>query len=145
MDKYALTAQKLRIAKLDYEIAQADADEKKKVYEQLRRQLCNEMVASEVLKFEIAPQDNTSGLSFRLETKTRWSPVVENKDRLVEKLRNDAFDLFSISAAALTSYMQNIVEMNDGELPKEYINLVKPYDETHVVVRSKRNEIYRNF
>jgi hypothetical protein len=138
MDKYALTAQKLRIAKLDYEIAQADADEKKKVYEQLRRQLCNEMVASEVLKFEIAPQDNTSGLSFRLETKTRWSPVVENKDRLVEKLRNDAFDLFSISAAALTSYMQNIVEMNDGELPKEYINLVKPYDETHVVVRSKK-------
>lgn len=138
MDKYALTAQKLRIAKLDYEIAQADADEKKKVYEQLRRQLCNEMVASEVLKFEIAPQDNISGLSFRLETKTRWSPVVENKDRLVEKLRNDAFDLFSISAAALTSYMQNIVEMNDGELPKEYINLVKPYDETHVVVRSKK-------
>jgi hypothetical protein len=115
-----------------------EADEKKKVYEQLRRQLCNEMVASEVLKFEIAPQDNTSGLSFRLETKTRWSPVVENKDRLVEKLRNDAFDLFSISAAALTSYMQNIVEMNDGELPKEYINLVKPYDETHVVVRSKK-------
>lgn len=138
MDKYALTAQKLRIAKLDYEIAQAEADEKKKVYEQLRRQLCNEMVASEVLKFEIAPQDNVSGLSFRLETKTRWSPVVENKDRLVEKLRNDAFDLFSISAAALTSYMQNIVEMNDGELPKEYINLVKPYDETHVVVRSKK-------
>ena len=127
-----------RIAKLDYEIAQEEADEKKKVYEQLRRQLCNEMVASEVLKFEIAPQDNTSGLSFRLETKTRWSPVVENKDRLVEKLRNDAFDLFSISAAALTSYMQNIVEMNDGELPKEYINLVKPYDETHVVVRSKK-------
>lgn len=138
MDKYALTAQKLRIAKLDYEIAQEEADEKKKVYEQLRRQLCNEMVASEVLKFEIAPQDNTSGLSFRLETKTRWSPVVENKDRLVEKLRNDAFDLFSISAAALTSYMQNIVEMNDGELPKEYINLVKSYDETHVVVRSKK-------
>lgn len=138
MDKYALTAQKLRIAKLDYEIAQEEADEKKKVYEQLRRQLCNEMVASEVLKFEIAPQDNTSGLSFRLETKTRWSPVVENKDRLVEKLRNDAFDLFSISAAALTSYMQNIVEMNDSELPKEYINLVKPYDETHVVVRSKK-------
>lgn len=138
MDKYALTAQKLRIAKLDYEIAQEEADEKKKVYEQLRRQLCNEMVASEVLKFEIAPQDNTSGLSFRLETKTRWSPVVENKDRLVEKLRNDAFDLFSISAAALTSYMQNIVEMNDGELPKAYINLVKPYDETHVVVRSKK-------
>lgn len=138
MDKYALTAQKLRIAKLDYEIAQEEADEKKKVYEQLRRQLCNEMVASEVLKFEIAPQDNTSGLSFRLESKTRWSPVVENKDRLVEKLRNDAFDLFSISAAALTSYMQNIVEMNDGELPKEYINLVKPYDETHVVVRSKK-------
>lgn len=138
MDKYALTAQKLRIAKLDYEIAQEEADEKKKVYEQLRRQLCNEMIASEVLKFEIAPQDNTSGLSFRLETKTRWSPVVENKDRLVEKLRNDAFDLFSISAAALTSYMQNIVEMNDGELPKEYINLVKPYDETHVVVRSKK-------
>jgi hypothetical protein len=138
MDKYALTAQKLRIAKLDYEIAQAEADEKKKVYEQLRRQLCNEMVASEVLKFEIAPQDNTSGLSFRLETKTRWSPVVENKDRLVEKLRNEAFDLFSISAAALTSYMQNIVEANDGELPKEYINLVKPYDETHVVVRSKK-------
>lgn len=138
MDKYALTAQKLRIAKLDYEIAQEEADGKKKVYEQLRRQLCNEMVASEVLKFEIAPQDNTSGLSFRLETKTRWSPVVENKDRLVEKLRNDAFDLFSISAAALTSYMQNIVEMNDGELPKEYINLVKPYDETHVVVRSKK-------
>jgi hypothetical protein len=138
MDKYALTAQKLRIAKLDYEIAQAEADEKKKIYEQLRRQLCNEMVASEVLKFEIASQDNVSGLSFRLETKTRWSPVVENKDRLVEKLRNEAFDLFSISAAALTSYMQNIVEMNDGELPKEYINLVKPYDETHVVVRSKK-------
>lgn len=138
MDKYALTAQKLRIAKLDYEIAQADADEKKKVYEQLRRQLCNEMVASEVLKFEIASQDDVSGLSFRLESKTRWSPVVENKDRLIEKLKVDAFDLFSISAAALTSYMQNIVEMNDGELPKEYINLVKPYDETHVVVRSKK-------
>lgn len=138
MDKYALTAQKLRIAKLDYEIAQAEADEKKKVYEQLRRQLCNEMVASEVLKFEIASQDNVSGLSFRLETKTRWSPVVENKDRLVEKLRNEAFDLFSISAAALTSYMQNIVEANDGKLPKEYFNLVKPYDETHVVVRSKK-------
>lgn len=138
MDKYALTAQKLRIAKLDYEIAQAEADEKKKVYEQLRRQLCNEMVASEVLKFEIASQDNVSGLSFRLESKTRWSPVVENKDRLIEKLKVDASDLFTISAAALTSYMQNIVEMNNGELPQEYTNLVKPYDETHVVVRSKK-------
>jgi hypothetical protein len=138
MDKYALTAQKLRIAKLDYEIAQADADEKKKVYEQLRRQLCNEMVASEVLKFEIASQDDVSGLSFRLESKTRWSPVVENKDRLIEKLKVDASDLFTISAAALTSYMQNIVEMNNGELPQEYTNLVKPYDETHVVVRSKK-------
>lgn len=138
MDKYALTAQKLRIAKLDYEIAQAEADEKKKIYEQLRRQLCNEMVASEVLKFEIASQDNVSGLSFRLETKTRWSPVVENKDRLIEKLKVDASDLFTISAAALTSYMQNIVEMNNGELPQEYTNLVKPYDETHVVVRSKK-------
>lgn len=138
MDKYALTAQKLRIAKLNYEIAQADADEKKKVYEQLRRQLCNEMVASEVLKFEIASQDDVSGLSFRLESKTRWSPVVENKDRLIEKLKVDASDLFTISAAALTSYMQNIVEMNNGELPQEYTNLVKPYDETHVVVRSKK-------
>ena len=138
MDKYALTAQKLRIAKLDYEIAQADADEKKKVYEQLRRQLCNEMVASEVLKFEIASQDDVSGLSFRLESKTRWSPVVENKDRLIEKLKVDASDLFTISAAALTSYMQNIVEMNNGELPQEYTNLVKPYAETHVVVRSKK-------
>lgn len=138
MDKYALTAQKLRIAKLDYETAQADADEKKKVYEQLRRQLCNEMVASEVLKFEIASQDDVSGLSFRLESKTRWSPVVENKDRLIEKLKVDASDLFTISAAALTSYMQNIVEMNNGELPQEYTNLVKPYDETHVVVRSKK-------
>lgn len=138
MDKYALTAQKLRIAKLDYEIAQAEADEKKKVYEQLRRQLCNEMVASEVLKFEIASQDDVSGLSFRLESKTRWSPVVENKDRLIEKLKVDASDLFTISAAALTSYMQNIVEMNNGELPQEYTNLVKPYDETHVVVRSKK-------
>jgi hypothetical protein len=138
MDKYALTAQKLRIAKLDYEIAQEEADEKKKVYEQLRRQLCNEMVASEVLKFEIASQDDVSGLSFRLESKTRWSPVVENKDRLIEKLKVDASDLFTISAAALTSYMQNIVEMNNGELPQEYTNLVKPYDETHVVVRSKK-------
>lgn len=138
MDKYALTAQKLRIAKLDYEIAQEEADEKKKVYEQLRRQLCNEMVASEVLKFEIASQDDVSGLSFRLESKTRWSPVVENKDRLIEKLKVDASDLFTISAAALTSYMQNIIEMNNGELPQEYTNLVKPYDETHVVVRSKK-------
>lgn len=137
MDKYALTAQKLRIAKLDYEIAQEEADEKKKVYEQLRRQLCNEMVASEVLKFEIAPQDNTSGLSFRLETKTRWSPVVENKDRLMELLKTRAPELFTINANTLNSYLTDVVE-TFGEVPVEYRDLIKKYDDTHVTVRTKR-------
>lgn len=134
MAKASLTAQQLKLAKLEYEVAQAEADEKKKKYEQLRKQLCNDMVNEELLKFEI------SGLSLRLETVSRYSPVVENKDKLIETLKDDAPDLFTITAPTLSKYIANLVEENNEQIPDKYKNLVKCYDETHVVVRSKNND-----
>lgn len=129
-------AEKLRVAKLEYEVAQYEADQKKAVYENLRKDLVNEMVMDSLPKFEIAKNGEIPGLAFRLETKERYSPVVENKDLLYDKLRNEAPELFSVSAATLQSYMSDIVANNDGKIPEEYENLVKKYDDTHVVVRT---------
>ena len=136
MGKSSNTAEQLALAKLEYEVAQAQADLKKKEYEHLRAQLLNDMVLDNVPRFEYRSDNpNIPVLSFRLETKERWSPVVDNKDRLYEKLKQDAPELFGITAAALTKYVGEIVAQNDGVLPDEYSGLVKKYDDTHVVVR----------
>lgn len=136
-EKYVKTARQLRIAKLEYEIAQHQADEKKKAYEALRIQLANDMVMGELPSFVIAPTEDLDGLSFRLETKDRWSPVVENKDQLIDLLKIEAPDIFTITAPTLSKYIENIVLENGGEVPERYKNLVKVYEDTHVVVRKK--------
>lgn len=134
MDRYALTAQQLRLAKLEYEALQAQADAKKKEYEALRKQLCNDMVSNEILKFNIAKTKDEPAMSFRLESKERWSPVVEEKGALFTVLRNEAPDLFTILPATLNKFIGNLVETY-GQLPPQYQGLVKKYDDTHVVVR----------
>lgn len=134
MDKYALTAQQLRLAKLEYEVLQAQADAKKKEYEALRKQLCNDMVSNEILKFNIAKTDTEPGMSFRLESKERWSPVVEEKGALFNVLRSEAPDLFTVLPATLNKFINNQIEAY-GQLPPQYEGLVKKYDDTHVVVR----------
>lgn len=136
MGKASVTAAELRIAKLEMDLADAKAAAAKKRYEQLRSQIVNEMVNENLFKFEIKPDDELSGMSFRLETKQRWSPVVEVKDVLYEKLLNQAPELFTISPAALTKYCNDLCERNDGSIPDELSKLVKKYDDTHVVVRT---------
>lgn len=137
-DKHVQTARLLRLAKLEYEVAQAQADEKKRIYESLRTQLTNDMVMSEMPRFEIAATDELTGLSFRLETKERWSPVVDNKDQLLEILKEEAPDVFTVTAPALTKYIAEVTAENNGELPDRFKGLVKMYEDTHVVVRSKK-------
>ena len=137
-DKYLNTARQLRLAKLEYEVAQAEADAKKKIYEALRVQMANDMVMGEVPRFDIDSADGLSGLSFRLETKERWSPVVDNKDQLIERLKQDAPELFTVTAPALSKFIAERVAMNEGEVPSEYVGLVKMYEDTHVVVRTKK-------
>lgn len=137
-EKYLQTARQLRIAKLEYEIAEYEANQKKKVYEELRTQMANDMVMGEVPRFEIASTDDLDGLSFRLETKDRWSPVVENKDQLIDLLKEEAPDIFTITAPTLSKYIENVVLENGGEVPDRYKNLVKVYEDTHVVVRKKK-------
>lgn len=139
-DKLAMTAKQIRLAKLEYEVAQAEADAKKKIYEALRVQLTNDMVSCELPKFEIAAsqEEGLSGLSFRLETKERWSPVVDNKDQLIEVLKQDAPEIFTVTAPALSKFIGEVVASNDGEIPARYAGLVKVYEDTHVVVRLKK-------
>lgn len=136
MGKASSTALELRIAKLEADIAEAKYSEAKKKYEQLRQQLVSEMVSENLFKFEINKDEEFDGLSFRLETKQRWSPVVEVKDILYESLMERAPELFTITAAALTKYCNDLCENNDGELPPELKPYVKKYDDTHVVVRT---------
>jgi hypothetical protein len=135
MSKSVEVAKELALAKLEYELAQADADTKKKRYEALRVQLADEMINDNLPKFEI----NCEALpkySFRLETKERWSPNVTNKDKLYDLLKVEAPELFTINAATLSSFINNEVLTNDGVLPEKYNDLVKKYDDTHVVVRT---------
>ena len=136
MGKASNTAAELRIAKLEADLAQAKADSAKKRYEQLRQQLVSEMINENVFKFEIGKDDELVGLSFRLETKQRWSPVVDTKDILYENLLQSAPELFTVTAAALTKYCNDLCEQNEGELPEGLKPLVKKYDDTHVVVRT---------
>ena len=136
MGRASNAAVELRIAKMEADLAEAKATEAKKVYENYRRQLVNEMVNETVFKFEIEKTDELDGLSFRLETKQRWSPVVEVKDILYAKLIQEAPELFTITAAALTKYCNDLCEQNNGELPEDLKALVKKYDDTHVVVRT---------
>ena len=121
---------------MEADLAEAKATAAKKKYEQLRQQLVNEMVSENLFKFQLEKDDELDSLSFRLETKQRWSPVVENKDILYEELMQNAPELFSITAAALTKYCNDLCEQNNGELPQELKPLVKKYDDTHVVVRT---------
>lgn len=121
---------------MEADLAEAKASVAKKRYEQLRQQLVNEMVSENLPKFEIGKDGDLDGLSFRLETKQRWSPVVEVKDVLYETLMAKAPELFTITPAALTKYCNDLQERNEGELPEELKALVKKYDDTHVVVRT---------
>ena len=121
---------------MEADLAEAKASLAKKRYEQLRQQLVNEMVNENLPKFEIGKDGDLDGLSFRLETKQRWSPVVENKDILYDKLLKDAPELFTITAAALTKYCNDLAELNEGDIPESLKSLVKKYDDTHVVVRT---------
>lgn len=136
MAKASVTAAELRIAKMELDLAEAKAKAAKTKYENLRQQMVNEMVNENLFKFEIKGDDVMEGMSFRLETKQRWSPVVEVKDVLYDTLRVIAPELFTISPATLTKYCNDICEMNNGELPQDLASLVKKYDDTHVVVRS---------
>lgn len=136
MGKVSNTAAQLQIAKMEADLAEAKATLAKKRYEQLRQQLVNEMVNENLPKFEIGETGELDGLSFRLETKKRWSPVVDNKDLLYDKLLNEAPELFTITAAALTKYCNDLADMNNGEIPDGLKSLVKKYDDTHVVVRT---------
>lgn len=136
MGKASVTAADLRIAKMEADLAEAKASAAKKRYEQLRQQMVSEMVSENLFKFEITSEEGLDAMSFRLETKQRWSPVVESKDILYEKLRERAIELFTISPAALTKYCNDLCEMCGGELPDELKGLVKKYDDTHVVVRT---------
>lgn len=136
MGKASNTAAELQIAKMELDLAEAKAQVAKKRYEFLRQQLVNEMVSENLPKFEIGKDGDLNGLSFRLETKQRWSPVVDVKDLLYEKLLNDAPELFTITPAALTKYCNDLAERNEGEIPEELKGLVKKYDDTHVVVRT---------
>ena len=121
---------------MEADLAEAKASVAKKKYEQLRQQMVNEMVSENLFKFEIKGDDELDSMSFRLETKQRWSPVVEVKDVLYESLMKTAPELFSVTAAALTKYCNDLCEQNNGELPQELKSLVKKYDDTHVVVRT---------
>ena len=129
------TAAKLRIAKLEYDLAEAKATAAKKAYEQLRQQMVNEMVNATTFKLELQSDGELDRMSFRLETKQRWSPVIESKDVLYENLLKTAPELFTISAAALTKYCNDMIDMH-GDLPEGLKALVKKYDDTHVVVRT---------
>lgn len=135
MGKASQTAAELQIAKMEADLAEAKASSAKKRYEQLRQQLVNEMVNENLPKFEIGSDGDLNGLSFRLETKKRWSPVVENKDVLYDKLLRSVPELFTITPAALTKYCNELIE-RDGDIPEELKELVKNYDDTHVVVRT---------
>lgn len=137
MSKSVQTAKELRLAKLEYEIAQAKADELKQVYEKLRHQLVSEMVMDNMPKFELDSEGNVPKYTFRLETKERWSPIIENKDLLMTKLKTEAPELFTITAPTLSKYIADIVEINGG-LPEEFKDLVKKFDDTHVVVRTSK-------
>ena len=136
MGKATTTALELRIAKMEADLAEAKASAAKKKYEQLRQQIVNEMVNETLFKFELEGDEDLDRMSFRLETKQRWSPVVEVKDVLYEQLMHTAPELFTITPAALTKYCNDICEMNNGELPQDLKALVKKYDDTHVVVRT---------
>ena len=136
MGKASVTAAELRLAKMEADLAEAKATAAKKKYEQLRQQLVSEMVNENLFKFETVEDDDLPALSFRLETKQRWSPIVDVKDELYEQLLSDAPELFSITPAALTKYCNDLCEQNDGELPETLRTLVKKYDDTHVVVRT---------
>jgi hypothetical protein len=136
MGKTSITAAEIRLAKMEADLAEAKASAAKKTYEQLRQQLVSEMVNENLFKFEIKGDDDLDAMSFRLETKQRWSPVVESKDVLYDYLMVRAPELFTITPAALTKYCNELCEQNDGELPESLKNLVKKYDDTHVVVRT---------
>lgn len=136
MSRATITAAELRIAKLEADIAEAKASAAKKKYEQLRTQMVSDMVSENLFKCELKGDDDFDGMSFRLETKQRWSPVVDVKDILYDKLLKEAPELFSITAAALTKYCNDLCEQNNGEIPNELKSLVKKYDDTHVVVRT---------
>lgn len=121
---------------MEADLAEAKAREAKTKYEQLRQQIVNEMVSETLFKFEIEGDDTLDRMSFRLETKQRWSPVVENKDVLYDTLLQAVPELFTITPAALTKYCNELCEMNNGEIPDALKSLVKKYDDTHVVVRT---------
>lgn len=124
----------IRIAELKQIIEEKEADLKiiKDEYEGLRKQIVSEMVMENVPQFIL---DDTIPYRFSLRTKRRWSPVVDNKDVLYDKLLQNHPELFSITAAALTKHINDLYESNNEALPQEYDNLVKCYDDTHVEVR----------
>lgn len=95
------------------------------------------MVGDNVKQLGLAADGEIPGLSISMGIVQSWSPVVENKDKLYDILKEDAPALFSVNSRSLNSYIKDIYDLNSKQLPKKYEGLVKVFEDSHLTFKEK--------
>lgn len=112
--------------------AEAVLKERKYELEEAEQALVEKMVEDEV------PSITVGDRSFSLMSKTYYSCLAENRPALFALLRRDGLDSIiqeTVNANTLSASMREMVELNGGDMPEGYADVVSSYDKHSISMR----------
>lgn len=113
-----------------------------KALEAKRKDLAQAMIDNE------SPKVSRGGFLYSLQDKTKYNKVGDcDEDAFFETLEEHGLgDLIkrTVNAQTLNGAMAGLVEENDGELPEDFDDFIKPYQYYDVAKRKETNKAAKN-
>lgn len=113
-----------------------------KALEAKRKDLAQAMIDNE------SPKVSRGGFLYSLQDKTKYNKVGDcDEDAFFETLEEHGLgDLIkrTVNAQTLNGAMAGLVEENDGELPEDFEDFIKPYQYYDVAKRKETNKAAKN-
>lgn len=118
------------------------ATENNKALEAKKKELAQAMIDAE------SPRVSRNGFSYSLQDKTKYNKIGGcDEEGFYETLEEHGLgDIIkrTVSAQTLNGAMADIVEENDGELPEDFEDYIKPYQYYDVAKRKETNRAAKN-
>ncbi len=118
------------------------ATENNKALEAKKKELAQAMIDAE------SPRVSRNGFSYSLQDKTKYNKIGGcDEEGFYETLEKHGLgDIIkrTVSAQTLNGAMADIVEENDGELPEDFEDYIKPYQYYDVAKRKETNRAAKN-
>jgi len=110
--------------------------------EKKRKELAQAMIDAE------SPKVSRGGFLYSLQDKTKYNKIGDcDEDAFFETLREYKLgDIIksTVNANTLNGAMAGLVEENDGELPEDFEDYIKPYQYYDVAKRKETNKAAKN-